>query len=58
MADELKPTTINEYLERHPELSPLLDVDKNGNVTCFGWVSPVYDFPEEILEKFRGMAKD
>ena len=49
-----KPTTIKEDLERHPELTPLLDVDANGNVVCFGWVSPIYEFPPKILEKFRG----
>ena len=30
---------------------PLLDLDHNGNVVCFGWVSPIYEFHEEdILE--------
>ena len=44
-----KPTTIKEDLERHPELTPLLDTDANGNVVCLGWVSPIYEFPKELL---------
>ena len=43
-------TTIKEDLELHPELSPMLDVEANGNVVCFGWVSPVYDVPQDVLD--------
>lgn len=52
--DQSKPTSIKEDLERHPELTPLLEVDADGKVVCFGWVSPIYRLPQEILDKFRG----
>ncbi len=47
--------TIKEDLELYPELSPMLDVDPNGNVVCFGWVSPVYDIPQEVLEDLENI---
>jgi hypothetical protein len=54
--DQPKSTTIKEDLERHPELTPLIDMNAQGQVVCFGWVSPVYELPTEILEKFRGKS--
>ena len=42
--------TIREDLEIHPELSPMIDVDTNGNVVCLGWVSQVYDVPQDVLD--------
>lgn len=38
----------------HPELTPMIDVDRDGNIVCFGWVSPVKDFNlEETNEPLR-----
>lgn len=53
MSDHPKPSTIREDLERHPELTPMLDVDSEGKIVCFGWASPIYDFPKSILEDLR-----
>ncbi len=40
--------SLRKDLEEHPELSPMLDVNREGNVVAFGWLSPVYDYlPEE-----------
>lgn len=47
MSKEEAQEVTRRDLEEHPELTPLLDVDKDGNVTCFGWKSPVYSWPEE-----------
>jgi hypothetical protein len=44
-------STILEDLLRHPELSPIVDVDSRGNVVCLGWTSPVYEFDKSILEE-------
>jgi hypothetical protein len=42
---------MRRYLEDHPELTPLLEINAAGEVEwCFGWVSPIYEFP---LEKER-----
>jgi hypothetical protein len=57
MSDQ-KPTTVKEDLESHPELAPMLDVDSRGNVVCFGWVSPVYDFSMEDLSDQRKIERD
>jgi hypothetical protein len=43
--------SLRKDLEEHPELSPLLDVAPDGRIECFGWVSPIYDFPSELLEE-------
>lgn len=47
MTQETKDSqeSMKRDLEKHPELSPLIDVDSRGNVVCFGWVSPIYEFP-------------
>lgn len=47
-----KCVTHND-IATHPELTPLLEVDADGKVQCFGWVSPIYDFPKSILEELR-----
>lgn len=43
--------SIKQDLERHPDLSPILDTDRNGNVVCIGWISPIFTWedlgPEE-----------
>ena len=41
--------SLREDLERHPELTPLLDVNSRGEIECFGWVSPIYDYPKDLL---------
>jgi len=49
--DNESASTLADDLVAHPDLIPLLDLDHNGNVVCFGWVSPIYEFHEEdILE--------
>lgn len=51
MSTGLCPKCVTHLdLSTHPELTPLLDMDKNGNVECFGWVSPIYTFNKEFLE--------
>lgn len=50
MDREERQTTIAEELIRRPELVPLLDVNAKGEVECFGWVSPIYEFPKELME--------
>ena len=39
--------SVRVDLENHTELAPLLDVDKEGRVVCFGWVSPIYGYLRE-----------
>lgn len=38
--------SIRRDLEQNPELNPFIDVDRDGKVVCFGWSSPIYDYPE------------
>ena len=45
------PSTLADDLVAHPDLIPLLDLDHNQNVVCFGWVSPIYTFDKSILEE-------
>lgn len=48
-----KPTkqdAIREDLERHSELTPIMETDTRGNIVCLGWVSPIYTFNKEFLE--------
>ena len=44
------PSTLAEDLILHPELTPLLELDQNQNLVCFGWVSPIYTFDKHILD--------
>lgn len=48
-----KQDTIAEDLKRHPELTPILEVDSRGNVTCLGWTSPIYTFDKEFLDELE-----
>jgi hypothetical protein len=48
--DNESASTLADDLAQHPELCPLLDLDHNGNVVCFGWVSPIYEFDKSIFE--------
>jgi hypothetical protein len=36
--------SIKRDMEEHPELTPILDEDRNGSIVCLGWKSPVYDW--------------
>lgn len=45
----MSESSIKHDLENHPELSPILESDKDGNIVCLGWISPIYDW-EEIQE--------
>lgn len=38
--------SIKQDLERHPDLSPILDTDRNGNVVCIGWISPIFTWED------------
>ena len=45
--------TIKQDLEKHPELSPILDSDKDGNIVCLGWITPILtwdDLPRMVKE--------
>jgi hypothetical protein len=48
--DNESASTLADDLVAHPDLIPLLDLDHNQNVVCFGWVSPVYTFDKSILD--------
>lgn len=48
-----KQDTIRQDLERHPELTPIMDTDMDGNVICIGWISPIYTFSKEFLEELE-----
>lgn len=43
---EMGKATTKQDLESHPELSPILDSDKDGNIVCIGWLSPIYDWDD------------
>jgi hypothetical protein len=45
-----KQETIKADLEQHPELTPILDTDRDGNIVCIGWTSPIYTFNKDFLE--------
>jgi len=45
-----KQDTIREDLERHHELTPILETDTRGNIVCLGWVSLIYTFNPEFLD--------
>ena len=47
--DNGSPSTLADDLVAHPDLIPLLHLAPDGNVVCFGWVSPIYEFDSEIL---------
>lgn len=51
--DNKSASTLANDLAQHPELCPWLDLDHNGNVVCFGWVSPIYEFHKEVLDDQR-----
>ncbi len=34
--------SLRRDLERLPELTPMLDTDRDGNIVCLGWTSPIY----------------
>ncbi len=38
--------TIKQDLEKHPELAPILDADRDGNIICIGWVSPIFTWED------------
>ena len=38
--------SIKNDLELHPNLSPILDTDHDGNVVCLGWVSPIFTWED------------
>jgi hypothetical protein len=48
--DKESASTTADDLSQHPELCPLLDLDHNGNVVCFGRVSPIYEFDSGVLD--------
>lgn len=43
--------SIRHDLELHLELSPLLELNSCGEVECFGWGSPIYEFDEQVLKE-------
>jgi hypothetical protein len=53
-----KQDTIREELERHPELTPIMETDTRGNIVCLGWVSPIYTFNREFLEDMPKEGND
>ena len=36
--------TLENDMNEHPELTPILDTDRRGAVICLGWKSPIYDW--------------
>ena len=49
---------LHDDLIRHPELNPILDVDRNGAVVCLGWTSPIYTFNKEFLDGLEDGQND
>lgn len=49
--DNESASTLADDLVEHSDLIPLLDLDFQSNVVCFGWVSPIYEFDKGILEE-------
>ena len=47
--------SIKADLEKHPELSPILDTNAKGEVICLGWISPIFDYDTgpELLRKLE-----
>jgi hypothetical protein len=44
--EKMSKSTIRQDLEEHPELSPILDISRAGEVVCLGWVTPIFTWPD------------
>ena len=42
--EEMSRETLENDMNEHPELTPILDTDRRGAVICLGWKSPIYDW--------------
>ncbi len=45
--------SLRRDLERLPELTPMLDTDRDGNIVCLGWTSPIYTWDIKDIDGLK-----